>query len=362
VNARIGSLALTFQQRTGDITLLMRHLLSSITPETLYKYNACWVKFKLWLYPETLAVVDDMVVCLYVSHLIGLAVDHSTGHQAIDNAMSAIAFYFGLMGRVSPTHSLLCTRLRLTAKRVLSASKSTCEAITAAELHAVLVFHLTAACSLRIRMHLTVFLLMFVGLLRYDDAACILVHADLLQFISVSRADSRDDGIVLFLHSSKTDQTGDGAWVAIGATRGRFCPVRLLRELLQLGGYVRDHPSEDVGPLLRGVKLRYRPHKHHILQQLTSPFSQPIPALSYASFLVSIQHLVAEAGVSKHVGLHAGRSGGASTAASVGINPQSVCGLGRWKMGNTFADTYVNMIDGNARKYFDITRRLWPFA
>jgi hypothetical protein len=233
------------------------------------------------------------------------------------------------MGRASPTHSLLCTRLRLTAKRVLFAVKSTCEAITATELHAVLVFHLTATCSLRVRMHLTVFLLMFVGLLRYDDAACILVHKDLLQFISVSRTDTRDDGVVLFLHSSKTDQTGAGAWVAIGATRGRFCPVRLLRDLLCLGGYVRDHPSADVGPLLRGVKLKYRPHRHHILQQVTAPLAQPIPALSYTSFLLSIQHLVEEAGIPKHVGLHAGRSGGASTAAAVGIDPQSVCGLGR---------------------------------
>ncbi len=153
-----------------------------------------------------------MVVCLYVSHLIGIAEANSTGHQAVDNAVSAIAFYFGLMGQASPTHSVLCTRLRATAKRVLSATKSTCEAITAAELHVVLVFHITATCSLRVRMHLTVFLLMFVGLLRYDDAACILVHKDLLQFISVSQTDPRDDGVILFLHSSKTDQTGAGAW------------------------------------------------------------------------------------------------------------------------------------------------------
>jgi hypothetical protein len=144
-----------------------------------------------------------------------------------------------------------------------------------------------------------------VGLLRYDDAACILVHKDLLQFISVSRTDTRDDGVVLFLHSSKTDQTGAGAWVAIGATRGRFCPVRLLRDLLCLGRYVRDHPSADVGPLLRDVKLKYQPHRHHILQQVTAPLAQPIPALSYTSFLLSIQHFVEEAGIPKHVSLHA---------------------------------------------------------
>ncbi len=138
--------------------------------------------------------------------------------------------------------------------------------------------------------------------------------------------------------------------------------MRLLHELSFFGGYVRDHPSADVGPLLRGVKLKYRPHQHHVLQQLTSTVSQPIPALSYTSFLVSIQHLVEAAGIPKHVGLHAGRAGGASEAAAVGIDPQSVCGLGRWKMGNTFADTYVKMIDGNARKYFGITRKLWPFT
>ncbi len=161
----------------------MRHIWSSITPGTLSKYAACWVQFKLWLYPATLATVDDMVVCLNVSHLLGKQRINSTGHQVVHNDMSAIlASYFGLIGRVSPTHYR--TRLRLTAS---SSSEIHCEAITASELHAVSVFHLTATCSLRVRMHVTVSLLMFVGLLRYDDAACILVHKDLLQFISLSR-------------------------------------------------------------------------------------------------------------------------------------------------------------------------------
>jgi hypothetical protein len=95
MNARIGSLALTFQQRTGDIASLMKHLWSSITPGTLSKYAACWAKFKIWLYPATLAMVDDMVVCLYVSHLIGTAESNSTGHQVVDNAVSFLFWAHG---------------------------------------------------------------------------------------------------------------------------------------------------------------------------------------------------------------------------------------------------------------------------
>ena len=70
-------------------------------------------------------------------------------------------------------------------------------------------------------MHLTVLTLMFVGLLRYDDAACILVHADLLQFITKHNS-ATVDGVLIFIPRSKTDQGWQGEWIAVGATYTKF--------------------------------------------------------------------------------------------------------------------------------------------
>lgn len=165
--------------------------------------------------------------------------------------------------------------------------------------------------------------------------------------------------MLIFIPCSKTDQYWEGAWVAVGATGGIFCPVRLVLDLFRLGGYVVDSTTMDVGPLLRATKLCYR-RRGYFLKQRTAPLSKPIQPLGYSAFRQNVQSLVFRA-TGKHVGMHAPRSGGASLAAELNVDSRLVCGLGRWQHGNTYADTYVKMMDGNIRKYFQLTRTLWPY-
>ncbi|EFJ39531.1 hypothetical protein VOLCADRAFT_100854 [Volvox carteri f. nagariensis] len=70
--------------------------------------------------------------------------------------------------------------------------------------------------------------IMFAGFFRFDDAAEICVHVDLL-LISASHME-------IFIPRSKTDQLMRGHWVVIARSGGPCCPVGLTERLLELGG------------------------------------------------------------------------------------------------------------------------------
>ena len=337
----------------------------SIGTGTRSQYLPAWSNFQAWLSRYNIVnpytEVDDQIIAFYMSYLLAVAENKGIGVQCIKNARASIGYFFRLSGAEAPTSSPLIDILYRAAERQLHPKKSTCVDIDAADLHNILVYHLTNNCSLKTRMHLTVFLLMFVGLFRFDDMQHILVHEDLFRFIPINNNSGVIDGMLIFIPCSKTDQTWTGAWVAIGATGKRFCPVKLLRQLLFVGKYVQIHTSLDVGPLLRRVKTVYHgSSQSHVLYQITAPMSNPVPSISYQTFLSSIQDL-AMAAIGKHIGLHAARRGGASAAAEHGVDSALVCGLGRWKQGTTYADYYVKMLSGNLQKYFAITRTIWPF-
>jgi hypothetical protein len=202
-------------------------------------------------------------------------------------------------------------------------------------------------------------LIMFLGLLRFSDAAAILVHADLLRFIY--SASGKLEGVLIFICKSKMDQTWIGQWIAIGATGLPFCPASLLYQLLYIGKYVTTSIDFDCGPLLRPVRW-IKKQKQHSLARVTAPFTSPIPSLSYPVFNSSIAALVSEAGLDEHITCHSHRIGGATTAfLDPSIAPALVRTLGRWKCGNTMDDTYVRPLAVAAEPFFELTRKLWKF-
>ena len=325
------------------------------------KYKGPWRRFTKWLdsigiskYLDV-SIVTDQVIVFYLGHIVEDAKNRSVGKQVINTTLAAIRYFYLSAGLESPTESPIVTSLRLAVPRILIGKRSSCVPLTAEQLLTVLQFHLTSSCTLRVRMHLTIYLLMFVGLFRFSDVQKILVHDELLQ----KRYDKQGNliGLLIFIPWSKTDQSHDGAWVAIGATRGAYCPVGLVLSLLRKGKYAtRPSSTEFVGPLLRATAR----HNPDALKQTSSSLDNPIQPLTYQAMLHSIQPMVKEA-IGVHTALHGPRKGGASTAAQEGIESQLICSLGRWKFGNTFEDTYLTMLDGNARKYFDLTRKIWPY-
>lgn len=103
-----------------------------------------------------------------------------------------------------------------------------------------------------------------------------------------------------------------------------------MRRLLHEGGYVTAAtPGYDLGPLLRHVRACGGGHVlAHIMQPLTA---KPIQVLSDAALRKSLQDMCATLGITKQVGLHSCRIGGATAAAQNKVPDRLVMQHGRWK-------------------------------
>ena len=186
-----------------------------------------------------------VIISLYLAELLDDCAMKGTGPYLMDRGHAAISYFYQQAGFLSPLAHPWCVCLMKVAHRLLSAKPLVRQPLTVESMYKVLYYHFWGEGkelnSLRTLMHLTILLLAFVGFFRYDDMSNILVHEDLLRFIPTSNDPSLDDGVLIFLPHSKTDQAWSGNWVAIGATGGAFCPVMLLRKLLFLGGYCSSH-------------------------------------------------------------------------------------------------------------------------
>ena len=322
------------------------------------RYSPAWNKFCAWLPPQFDPFeASPAIVNLYFGSLYSEAQEKHIGPGTLETARSAIGFFFRQAGVPPPTMGPMTEIIFQGAARSLTTQSLDRQPLTSADMLQLLEVHLTSDCSLRTRMHLTVLLLAYVGLLRYDDMSHILVHHEFLRF----KRDQQGNfiGVLMFLFTGKTDQTWSGKWVAIGATGGKFCPVALLHRLLEIGGYVQSS-LEDCGPLLRAVRWSPKQQQHY-LQQHTASLDSPISALSYDAFRKHVLSLVAEAGIHKCIGLHSPRIGGATNAILAGCDRTLVRTLGRWKWANVMDDTYIRLLMADTSVMFHLTRKFWPY-
>ena len=298
---------------------------------TLQKHRKPWEQYQQWVnvvLPGLTSVylVPGDIVALYLTWVRLQAEVDGKGPSVVLEASAAIACHHELAGRASPTDHPACHLVRETARRTLHGAKLHREPLSLADVRSLVLAYCHPAASLMDRMHATAFVLMFQGLMRYDDAAKILVHQDLLVL--------RDDRAEIFIYKSKTDQYMDGHWISLAAAPGsNCCPVNLLRALLREGGYCTSAPAGvDVGPLLRAV--RFYGGRHH-LAQVTSSLAAPIPSLGAERLRKRLQELCAAIGIDKELGLHSCRIGGASAAADCQVPDQLIQQAGRWRSSRT---------------------------
>ena len=360
----------TLPQRS--ISALKKHLPRSIAVTTNDKYNSHWSKFVTWFtisYSISLLFSDSLdfglILAGYLAELIEDCLDKNIGPTTVEQASSAIKFQFQMAGYTPcPFSHPYCSRIIASAKNQLVAKQITRIPFTSEILLQVLNYHMSSMrdVPLNIFMHLVCALLGFIGFLRFDDISHILVHDDFIKIIEDERGNIQ--GALIYIYTSKTDKKCKGAYVGIGATGKKFCPVKLLLYLLNRGEYIRSHPTHDCGPLLRATKVLTRTKLRASSLQLAQVSSTtPISSLSRSSFSKSLNRLCWEAGIpnADYFKLHSLRSGGSTSAIVNGFSNALVCKHGRWKFDNTMEEHYLKIHHVAITKIFEMTRSIWPY-
>jgi hypothetical protein len=294
-------------------------------PATLAKYAPAWKQFAAWVagrrqYASAFDVPGN-VVALYLWHLFETSQGDKIGPSRVLTASHAIAFNFKLHGLPAVTAHPLCGVVRELADRKLHGTAVNKDPIDAADFTALLTIYAGPAANLMDLMHVTAFLVMYAGFLRYDEIAEVCVHSDMLKICSTH--------MDVFIPRSKTDQHWEGKWVSIARVGGKLCPVGLVERLLTAGGYVRTPPlaSSDVGPLVRPL---VRTKTGHCLKQYLGTLSQPIMSTSYDRLRQRMRDMCTVAGVTKHITMHSMRIGGVTAAAEKGVPDRLLMKHGRW--------------------------------
>jgi len=172
---------------------------------------------------------------------------------------------------------------------------------------------------------LTIVILSFSGFLRFDEVSS----------IRRSEVKLEDDHIALSIPRSKNDQYRDGSEVLISKGTTEACPLKALRDYLQLAKICADSDKFIFRPIYR------RKDSCNLVKK-----DKPI---SYSTARARITKLIKSTakGKSLNVGLHSLRSGGATVAANSNVNDRCWKRHGRWASDNS-KDRYVK--DSTANK------------
>lgn len=288
---------------------------------------------------------DPKTAALFLSTQLSDAQVRKVGPGVIEQCSAGLTHYFTSRAMSSPcTNDPFCSLLRKAAHNMLTGSKLQRDAATTDDVLAVVQHFLTTSCSLQDRMLVTAMVIQFLGDLRFEQLASIMVHE---QYLRVS-----DERVDYYIWHDKTDPSSTGQWRFLPATGRAGCPVRLTRELLAAGGYrrrprlvwVREADSlvqreEDVGYLLRAVTA----DGSSLLMHSAAPGG--FPRFNLDVYNAHIRRMTAAAGVGNmHITSHSFRIGGASAAANAGIGQDLIQSWGGWKSSVTVHKHYVRYV------------------
>lgn len=309
----------------------------SVNPATLRSYDRIALKFQAFCQEGagiTWVDATATVVAAFLDELRGAHAAEGKGASGVALAKAAISFLFESCSLPDPSaNSSLVKRVMKVTGQLKSQRPLLREPVTAPDLLALVERYIQGPLrrheqpSLMDAMHVVAFVLCFTAFLRYDDLAHVLVHESCLQFVEGPEPGA-PSALRVLIPRSKTDQGWQGAWVEVPALPGcPACPVKLVRWLLDFGGYVTSAPDLDCGPLVRQVTFSAG---RHTLSQVTSTFDALIPPLSDDRLRNRLRGLLLSVGIDKDVGLHSLRIGGATAAAAKGVPAQVSRAHGRW--------------------------------
>ncbi|XP_062612565.1 integrase/recombinase xerD homolog [Saccostrea cucullata] len=177
------------------------------------------------------------------------------------------------------------------------------------------------------------FLMGFAGFLRFNELAN----------LRVRNISFHDFYMCLHIESSKTDVYRRGNDVLIASTGNATCPVFWAKHYLQLAG-ISGKPDDFI---FRSVRY-FKSANCHRLCNINKP-------ISYTRAREILLDSLSTIGVdSKLFGLHSLRSGGATSAASCGVNDRLLKIHGRWKT-DFSRDNYIK---DSVSKQLNVTKNL----
>ena len=279
------------------------------------KYSAAFLRWRKWAdkFPEVEPIpAKPLHVAAYLNHL-----SKTSGFSAVQSAFYSISWFHRLADVPDPTEHNLPRQVkegikRKSGKAVNSKSHATPDLvrdIISMSLHSNQLIDLRLAAMTA---------LSYSGFLRFNDVSN----------LTVRDLDFHEERLILKIRKSKTDVYSQGQSVIIARSGNTTCPVGLLENYLRRTSSATQDPSSFVFRSIHGTG-----HKAKLRVQ-----NKPITySRAREVFLAAVKRLGYN---EKKFGLHSLRSGGATAAASAGVDHSRLKKHGRWKS-DSAKDMYI---------------------
>lgn len=219
----------------------------------------------------------------------------------------AVYLNHSLAGLPSPTNHPIVRMAREVARRIKLAGQNQKRPFLASHIRRLFEIWGGPSASLNQLMKLTSVTLCFASFLRYDDLVAI--QWQQIRFVSKSHME-------LIIPDSKTDQYRKGDSVFVASLGGPYCPVDLVKRLLDAGQYRLHGP----GPLIRSTVIC--PPAQRL--KATAPIYSTVNSwFKEGATLLGLDPTF--------YGTHSGRRGGATGAAANDVPDRLFKGHGRWR-------------------------------
>ena len=275
-------------------------VLSDKAPSTVKKYSGAvnrWIKWARSNGFQALPAAPS-AFAIYIVYLM----QTTSSIASVNAAVYGLKWAHKKLYLECLTESIIVMQLVESAARILSKARKPKEALTNKQVRS-LILRLSIGSLAKIQLACLI-ALGFSGFMRWDDLSKIYVDEII---ITASHA-------MMFVEKRKNDQFREGSWIPVARSNTLSCPVSILEKFMRLGGH-KGHVKlfRKVCRVKKGMKLG-------------------VQGWSYNSALEMFKKELTDMGLNAKVyGLHSLRSGGASTAASVGIPDRLIARQGGWR-------------------------------
>ena len=295
--------------------LLPKYINSSRSENTIKRYDHEWKQFQRWATEKKLPALPtkNKHVSLYLVHLLE---NQKTSHK-VQGVVYAIKWKHETNGLSNPI-SLLSKRVVESALRTAKPTRKPKEPITTEMLQQIFTYINGDNAHLKHYRTFTIMLMSFVGFFRFNEVINLRL-SDICFY---------DDYMSVFLGKSKTDIYREGNKVLISRLESQLCPVKVIKNYITKGRIVRNEEF-----LFRSVTWR-KTNGSYRLKNKNKP-------ISYSTTRHDMLDMLTKIGLDPNLyGLHSARSGGATSAANLGVRDRLFQRHGRWKSTQA-KDSYV---------------------